>query len=185
MNQVLWGAVCFHLSLTGIIAKLEWRASFYNFSLIMEIIAIRLLDPRLDWQPHKKCLCPTSRDSPHLAASVHTDGAGCSFGWNTRNNNRTETKTVFVLCFLFFIFSWISLSELWRHSEPKHTPRSGYLHFIVNSRFWGRESLFFASDPVRSYDTWCKKTNRTHNFSEMTLIRTQNRHITCFQWFVI
>lgn len=152
--------LCFYLSLTRIMAKLEWRARFYNFSLIMEIIAIRLLDPRRDWQSHKKCLCPMSRDSPHLAASVHTDGDAVLDEAHALNNNHTKTKSVFVPCFFssFFLNKSASscLSGLWRHNALTHMPRFGYSHFIVNRRFWGRESLFFASDPVRSYDTWLK-----------------------------
>ena len=138
-------------------AKCEWRASLQKISLIMGIIAIRLLDVRLAWQPHNDCLCAAKHNTPHLAPSIdniHTDGAVCHI-WDEAHTHKNTTACWqrVGLCLVSFDKSaslWSSV--LWRHNVLICMLFIGYLHFIVSKRFWGRESLFLVSDPVRSYE---------------------------------
>ncbi len=141
----------------------------------MGIIAIRQLDVRLAWQSHNGCLCPANHNTPHLAPSfdnIHTQTVlSAAYWWSTHTHTNTTTlRQRVVLCAVGLDKSaslWSSV--LWRHNVLMCMLFIWYLHFIVSKRFWGRESLFLVSDPVRSYEIWWKENKikqiiRRHSF---------------------
>lgn len=69
----------------------------------MGIIAIRLLNVRLAWQPHNDCLCPTNHNTAHLARSidlVHTDAAVWFICDETHKYKYNNTLSSLVCCWL-------------------------------------------------------------------------------------
>lgn len=57
---------------------------------------------------------------------------------------------------------------------------TGYLHFIVKTRFWGRASLFLLRDPVRSYEIWKEIEKHIHPYGTSDfrqIAQKKTRHV--------